>query len=224
VNYHIGDPVRVKPGVRDPDDPNFDIGGWQGRVTDLSHANEPQEPTIGLAWDSIALKIMPKQSIEKYEREGYNWAETYLYPDELEPARPRDSQKDVDRVREEIQARVVWLGIGPEGDHIQEVVNSAKSRRERDVLAAWRVELERTLRFPFEAIVDEFQDRGPFRADDRVTVLRLSEVTDEMYGILVICRKGSKLYEFPLSDLAATDEKSPNADTIQDYRVWHTNR
>jgi hypothetical protein len=224
MNFHIGDSVRVKAGVRDPDDPNFDIGGWQGRVTDLSHANEPQEPTIGLAWDSLTLKIMPKQSIERCAREGLNWAETYLYPDELEPARPRDSQKDVDRVREEIQARVSWLGIGPEGDHIQEVVNSAKSRRARDILAAWRAELERTLRFPFEAIVDEFQDRGPFRADDRVTVLRFHQVADEVYGILVICRKGQRLYEFPLSDLAAHDKKSPNADAIQDYRVWHANR
>jgi len=69
MNFHIGDPVRVKAGVRDPDDPNFDIGGWQGRVTDISHANEPQEPTIGLAWDSLTLKVMPQQSIERYERE-----------------------------------------------------------------------------------------------------------------------------------------------------------
>ena len=103
-------------------------------------------------------------------------------------------------------------------------MNSAKSRRARDILAAWRAELERTLRFPFEAIVDEFQDRGPFRADDRVTVLRFHQVADEVYGILVICRKGQRLYEFPLSDLAAHDKKSPNADAIQDYRVWHANR
>ncbi|MCX6029886.1 MAG: hypothetical protein NT169_11380 [Chloroflexi bacterium] len=223
MNYRIGDSVRVKPGVRDPDNPDFDIGGWQGRVTDLSHANEPQEPTIGLTWDSLTLKVMPKQSIERCAREGLNWAECYLYLEELEPARPRDAQKDVDRVREEIEARVSWLGIGPEGDHIQAVVNSAKSRSERDILAAWRAELERTLRFPFEAVVKEFQDRGPFRAGDRVTVLRFQQI-DELYGILAACRKGQRLYEFPLSDLAAQDKKSPNADAIQDYRVWHANR
>jgi len=70
MDFHIGDPVRVKAGVRDPDDPDFDISGWQSRVTDVSHANEPQEPTIGLAWDSLTLKIMPHNSIERCEREG----------------------------------------------------------------------------------------------------------------------------------------------------------
>lgn len=221
MNFRIGDPVRVKAGVRDP---NFDIGGWQGRVTDVSHANEPQEPTIGLAWDSLTLKVMPQQSIERYEREGLSWAECYLDLNDLEPARPRDTQKDVDRVLAEIQARVVWLGIGPEGDDIQAIVNSAKSHREKDILAAWWAELGRTLRFPFEAEVDEFQERGPFRDGDRVTVVRLAEVMDGVSGILAVCRKGQKLYEFPLGDLAARDTKSPNADPIQVYRTWFANR
>jgi hypothetical protein len=223
MKYRVGDSVRVKPGVTDPDNPDFDIGGWQGRVTDLAHADDPEEPTIGLAWDSITLRAMRASSIERCARENLNWAEMYLGPDELEPARPRDSERDVARVRDEIEARVGWLDLGPEGERIQAVVNSAKSASDRDVLRAWRAELERTLRFPFEAAVDEFQEHGPFQAGDRVTVLKIQRI-DDLGGILVVCRKGQRLYEFPLGDLAARDPKSPNAEPLQDYRVWFANR
>ncbi len=224
MNYRIGDSVRVKPGVRDPDNPDFDIGGWQGRVKDVAHANDPKMPTIGIEWDSATLRAMLKWVIEKCAKANLNPKEIYLGSGDIEPATARDSKREMEQAQAEIESGYSWLSMGPEGDHIQAVVSSAKSRSERDILAAWRAELERTLRFPFEAVVDEFQDRGPFRAGDRVTVLRLHEVMDEMYGILAVCRKGQRLYEFPLSDLAAKDKKSPNADAIQDYRVWHANR
>jgi len=129
----------------------------------------------------------------------------------------------VARVRDEIEARVEWLEIWPEGEHSQRVVNSAKSASERDVLRAWRAELERTLRFPFEAVVDELQEYGSFQSGDRVTVLKIQRI-DSLSGILVVCRKGQQLYEFPLADLAARDPKSPNADPIHYYRVWFANQ
>ncbi len=224
MNYRIGDPVRVKPGVRDPDNPDLDIGDWQGRVKDMAHADDPKVPTIGIEWDSITLRAMPKWVIEKCAKANLDPKEVYLVPGDLEPATARDSTKEMEQAQAEIEAGYSWLGIGPEGDQIQAVVNSAKSRRERDILAAWRAELERTLRFPFEAEVDEFQERGPFRDGDRVTVVRLAEVMDEVSGILAVCRKGQKLYEFPLGDLADRDTKSPNADPIQAYRTWSANR
>jgi hypothetical protein len=56
--YREGDAVRVKPGTVCPDAPDLDIGGWQGRVTDLTHAND-SDPAMGFAWDSISLRAMP---------------------------------------------------------------------------------------------------------------------------------------------------------------------
>jgi hypothetical protein len=71
--------------------------------------------------------------------------------------------------------------------------------------------------------VDEFQERGPLRAGDRLTVLGIED-TDDLYGVIVSCRRGRQRYDFPLADLAAVDESSPNATTIQEYRVWFANR
>ena len=48
VRYREGDAVRVKPGTAYPDVPELDIGGWQGRVTDLTGASKASELVIGL--------------------------------------------------------------------------------------------------------------------------------------------------------------------------------
>jgi hypothetical protein len=223
-SYRKGDAVRVKPGTPCPDAPNLDIGGWQGRVTDVSHVNEPSDPTIGFAWDSISLRALPPWFIEESEREGLGWDEMYLGLDDVEPAEPRDTQKDVEAVREDIAARFGWLGIGPEGEDIQAVVNSAADPTDEwEVMKAWEKHLRRSLQFPFEAKVDEFQERGPLQAGDRLTVLEI-EIVDDLYGVIVSCRQGRRHYDFPLADLAAVDEGSPNADPIQEYRVWFANR
>ena len=79
------------------------------------------------------------------------------------------------------------------------------------------------MQFPFEAEVHEFQERGPLRAGDRLTVLGIEDV-DDLYGIIVSCRQGGRRYHVPLADLATVDEHSPNAQPTQDYRVWFANR
>lgn len=76
MKYLIGHVVKVKDGVLCPDDPQFDLSGWQGRVIDISEDEEGH--TIGLEWDSITLDEMPKSYIEIGEQEGLNWAEMYL--------------------------------------------------------------------------------------------------------------------------------------------------
>lgn len=224
MTFRKGDSVRVKPGTPCPGFPEFDIGGWQGRVVDLTWADHPTEPVIGLALDSITLRSLPKWYLERCEQRGEDWSVIYLRPNELEPAEPRDTEQDVQRAVQEIEARVRWLGIGPEGKRIQEVVNSARSSRERDVVRAWEKYLKQHLRFPFVAVVDEFLERGPLRAGDWVMVVKIVG-SDEHNGVLVACRKGRRLFKkFPLANLAAADENSPNAQPIQDYRVWFANR
>ena len=224
AGYRPGDAVRVKPGTACPDVPELDIGGWQGRVTDLSQAEDDSAAVIGFAWDNLSLQAMPAWYIEDCERKGLGWSEMYLYLDEIEPAEPRDTERDVKRVRKEIAARFGWLGIGPEGDRIQAVVNSAEDNTDEwQVMLTWEDHLERNLQFPFEAEVHEFQEYGPLQAGDRLTVLGIEDV-DDLYGVIVSCRRNRRRYDFPLADLAAIGEDSPNAQPVRDYRVWFANR
>ena len=56
-----------------------------------------------------------------------------------------------------------------------------------------------------------------------MTVRGISEV-DDLYGIIVRLRYGRRQYAFPLCDLEATDERSPNHRIVRDYAVWFANR
>ena len=82
---------------------------------------------------------------------------------------------------------------------------------------------QQTLKFPFEAEVAEFMERGRLRVGDIVTVLRI-ELVDDDYGVIVRCRRGREQIDAPLADLECTDIESDNHDPVKDYAVWFANR
>ncbi len=218
--FKVNDSVVVKSGVQDVDF-DVDIGGWQGRVEEV----EPREREgiLLIHWDSVTLREMPDEMIEGCEKQGLSWA---LYPipaSDVEPARPRDTQTDVDRVVEELEKKHAWIGIGPEGRAIQEVLAGVDPDDEVAAFDAWNDHMEEHLDFPFEAKVNEFQERGPLRGGDQVTVVSIAGL-DYTYGVIVHLRRGGQWYDFPLCDLAVLDTSSPNHDLVQEYRVWFANR
>jgi len=91
------------------------------------------------------------------------------------------------------------------------------------VLGAWEEHLDKKLRYPFEAVIAEFQERGPLQGGDKVAVTGNADATDEMYGIIVDVRVDRREYAFPLCDLEVTDKKSPNFQLVKDYVVWFAN-
>jgi hypothetical protein len=82
------------------------------------------------------------------------------------------------------------------------------------VMKRWGAYLEAHLNFPFDAEVDEWQERGPLRSGDRVSVKKISLV-DDFYGVIVALRLGRRKYDCPLCDLAVIDKQSANAQLIQ---------
>lgn len=63
----IGDSVRVKPGVKDPDY-EYDLGGWQCRVSRIERNDGIY---IEIAWDSLTLDQMPAEYIDTSMEEGF---------------------------------------------------------------------------------------------------------------------------------------------------------
>ena len=42
--FQVGNKVRVKPGVSDPDFPDMPLGGWSGTVTEIiEHGRRPDQ-------------------------------------------------------------------------------------------------------------------------------------------------------------------------------------
>ena len=61
------------------------------------------------------------------------------------------------------------------------------------------------------------------QAGDRLKVTGIALV-DDLYGVIVDVWRGRRKYAAPLCDLAVVDERSPNHDLVQEYRVWFANR
>jgi hypothetical protein len=96
---------------------------------------------------------------------------------------------------------------------------------EEDLLVAnekWENYLINTLKFPFQAKINEYQEKGPLQEGDELTVLSI-DGTDDVYGILVNIAKKKKRYVFPLCDLEVVDEKSENYLPVSDYSYWYAN-
>jgi hypothetical protein len=204
-------------------DPDFgaDIGGRQGRILNVNPSGD--EILVSVQWDSVTLQKMPVAMIEQCEERGLDWAEMALDANEVEPAKPRDTERDVAKIKERLSSRHGRAALGEEGKRIQKVLAAMDADEDLDEFGAWEEYLEKNLRVPFEAEVAEFQERGPLRAGDRVTVTGIVD-TDEMYGIIVNLKVGRRKYAFPLCDLEATDKKSANYQLVKDYAVWFANR
>jgi hypothetical protein len=220
MKFKIGQTVKVRNGVLCPDDSEFDLSGWTGRIIDLV---EDEEPTIGIEFDSITLKSIPEKFIKKSEQEGLDWSKIYLDVNDVERTKSRDTEQEAKIVRNEIKKHFEWIGIGSEGELIQSVINSAESFKEWDASKAWEKYLEENLQFPFETLIHEYQERGPLNEGDKLKVFGI-ELVDDHYGIIVACRKERKRYDFPLVDLKVTEKKSINSNIIEAYRTWFANR
>jgi hypothetical protein len=221
TDLKVGDCIRVKPGVKDPNY-GFDIGGWQGRVTAIE-TYQPPQLTIMFQWDSISLKRMPASAIRRSEEDGLDWTSMGLYLEEVEKAESRDTQADVDEIVEELSAEHNWDHLGKQGRRIHKVLQGIDEDNELEAFETWQEYLEAHLKLPFDAVVSEFQERGPLRAGDLVKVIGFESVED-LYGVLVNIKARRNMYVFPLCDLKATNEKSANFTLTDDYAVWFANR
>jgi hypothetical protein len=217
----VGDSVVVKPGTKDVD-LSIDLSGWQGRVTEIL-PGEDNQVLVGIEWDSITLQNMPDSVIEESEEQGLSWTEYRLYADEVELTEPRDTRKDVAQTQEALSGKFAWSFLGPEGRNINKVLAGIDPDDTMAALEAWEARLRKSLTFPFEAKIDEFQERGPLQAGDRVRVLDINFV-DDLHGLIVDIKRRGEYYAFPLADLAVLDTRSPNHDPVQEYRVWFANR
>ncbi len=123
INLKEGDSVVVKPNVKDPD-LNGNIGGWQGRVSEIRE----KDNLICIDWDSHTLKQIPGETIDQCEEESLDWTRMYLHPEEVERTSPRDNEDDVEEIIGLLANKHSWSYLGEEGKRIQAVLTNAEHR------------------------------------------------------------------------------------------------
>jgi hypothetical protein len=212
----------VKRGTVDTDY-GYDLSGYQGRVIENHYADKQKKPLVTIAWDSLTLKQMPEEMIQRCEEDGLDWSHMGLYASEVAPASPRDKIHQVEDVRAELEQKHHMDYLGEEGRRIQQVLNSATTKGQLGALKAWKKYLEGNLTFPFDAEVSAWQERSPIKSGERVRVLGIN-IADDSYGLIVGIKTKHGRYDFPLCDLAVIPEISPNYQPVKDYAVWFANR
>lgn len=218
LNFEVGDCVKVREGVGDPDS-DVDISGWQGRVLEIAE-DESGQTLIFVAWDSYTLKEMPRSYLEQSEMEGLDWQRFLLLIEDIEQAQSRDTQRDVDEVTDEFNSRIGWYSLGEDGKRIQRVLSGVED--EWEAFKVWERYLAENLRFPFEAVVSEYQDEGALQRGDRIRVQEIS-LLDDLYGVIVSGKWGRRSIDYPLCDLDVVGE-GVNEQIVSDYALWFANR
>lgn len=82
-DYAVGDRVRVRRGVTDPDFPDLPIGGWAGTVAEVDARSSP--PTYLVRWSRETLLAVHPVHRKRAERDGFEIGEMWLGADDLEP-------------------------------------------------------------------------------------------------------------------------------------------
>lgn len=211
--------VRFKAGVQDADF-GVDMGGWQGRVSQV----HPEDDMVTVAFDSVTLRAMPPDYIERSKEEGLGWEEYRTVRDELEAASPRDTPAQVKSAIAELNARYAYSHLGDEGREMNAILAGVDPADPFARVERWQDYLQQRLTFPFEARVAEalFFD-SPVHLGDRLQVTGIDSA-DEHYGVLANVTRGRDTYVYPFCDLEPVKRKSSNRDPLQLYRVWYANR
>lgn len=217
-SFAIGAAVVVKAGLKEVET-GFDMSGWQGRVSDVDDENN----LLTIEWDSITLRALPPAYIEQSEENGYGWEQYFLAPTDVTLTTVRDTEADVAAALVELQRLYTWVALGPEGKAIQAVLKEVDPADTVAAINTWEKHLHAVLRFPFKAVIAEFQEHGRLQAGDQVQVRKLAE-SNERYGLLVEIQSQHGIALFPLCDLEVANHKSSNYEHVQHYAVWYANR
>jgi hypothetical protein len=108
----IGDSVQIKKGVIEPFQKKFDISGWQGRILKIftEECMECGHKTklVSIAYDSITLRQMSDEYIKSLIHDGIGFAESELLFKEIVPVEARDTEKETEKARKELNKKYDW--------------------------------------------------------------------------------------------------------------------
>jgi len=223
INLKPGDSVKVKSGILEPDNEEFEIGGWQGYVIDIDTKSNAENTLITIEWDSVTLQKMPDGYIIEAAVEGLSWQTMILYDTDIEKATASDTIQDVKKIQSELEDKYYWSSFGEEGLRIEKVLEGTNKNDERECMLSWFNYLELNLSFPFKAEVSLESYSTSIRDGDIVTVKSLHDFVD-LYGILATSIFERSRLQVPLVELIVKDKKSNNFQLINDYNTWFSNQ
>ncbi len=213
-NLKIGDWVKVKEGVKSPDDDTILMDNWQGKVVGIDKGSE----LIEIEWDDETLHTTPISYLKMLLDDGYDVYIMTLALSELTSAEKRITSK---QTSQEVEAKLYWLNMYEEEAKCMKYLELFKGIK-REMLAKWEDYLSENLSFPFEVEVVEYT-RGPIRQGELIKILGIADYEDS-FGVLGMGKHDKQSISYPMCDVEATDKKSANYEILRDYVIYFANR
>src|SRR5882724_10118058 len=83
TRFTVGDQVRVKSGVPDPNFPDIPLGGWSGTIKAIEQSDD--EITYEIGWDKRTLRGIHPVYPKRCERDGLEIKLMWLGEEDIEP-------------------------------------------------------------------------------------------------------------------------------------------
>ncbi len=216
--FKINDIITVKPGVEDPDF-GGDIGGWQGRITEIDTGN-PDDPLVTIEWDAHTLKNMPKDYLKRCFKEGYDHEVMVLGLSDVMPAANRSNTDDNRAtVLESLDKEYKWEDLGEQGLRIKAVEDACE--HDYALMNHWFEYLEEHVTLPVKA---KYIGESSINVHHG-TIIEINgfEDANDDFGVIASAKYQRRWIQVPLCDLEIV-EISPETQALDDYIVWYVNR
>lgn len=211
------DIVRVKPGIEDPDF-GGDIGGWQGRVTEIDTTN-PEDVLVMIEWDANTLNCMSRAYLKACFADGFDHEHMKLGVSELELVQNPKEDGDRRAVLDALEKEYSWEDLGEQGLRIKAVEDACID--DFALMDHWFEYLETHIQLPLNAkYIGDSSRNLSYGA-----ILQINGFTeaDEDYGVIGSARFNKRWVEVPLCDIEVL-EPSSQTQALEDYIVWFVNR
>jgi hypothetical protein len=218
--FEPGDAVQVKRGIKDPDFPEFPLGGWSGVVRERDDSSQPA--LFLIEWDAFTREHIHPAFRVRADREGLDPAVMWLKADDLEPLSPERTLPE-----QPAALKPPPLRSDLEEDRIRGVFGLTADDPvppvSMDALRVWHQYLSQHLQFPMRAEVFEEDYLEEGEEGEEVTVRRLAPIgdCDEEDGLLA--ETGDAASDVvPLHQVDAKEDYRDKR-LVRDYGYWFTN-
>lgn len=213
--FKIGDFVKVKNGIEDPDYDFIFTENCQGEITEIDGT------LLTIEFDNKTVADFPLDYLIQIIKDGAEGNEICLESSDVELASARDWTEKDDQTA---SSRLYWISMFE--DNSSEYLNyfsEVNVDDENDMHDAWSNYLNDKLQFPLETEVVE-SDRGGLKLGEKIKLLDIEGDFDDKYGILGTGKAQRNAITYPICNLEVIDKKSKSYQPLKDYCIWFANR
>ena len=95
-----------------------------------------------------------------------------------------------------IRSKHRWDYLGGSGKKISKVLKNIDTDDNLAAFEAWEKYLNRSLSFPFETKISDYQTKGPLQQGDNIRIHSIWG-NEDLYGVIVKLRYDRKTFHFP---------------------------